>query len=146
VLDERIRRAEQAVSREQAEAQGAKMDAMLSIGSTVLGALFGRKTISAGGLGRAASSARSAGRAMRQSGDVGRAEESVHSYSEQRENLLAEFESERASLQSRSDPANETFELVQVKPKRKDITIRLLALAWVPSWHNAAGTIVPAWK
>ena len=46
-MEERIRRADQAVQREQDQARGAGMDAAISLGATVLGAIFGRKKVSA---------------------------------------------------------------------------------------------------
>src|SRR5690606_6665010 len=47
-LEERRRKAEQAVQREQQQASSAKVQAGVSIGATILGALFGRRKISAG--------------------------------------------------------------------------------------------------
>ena len=52
-LDERLRRARQAVERESEQATGAQLQTAISVGATLVGALFGRKTVSA--------SARSAG-------------------------------------------------------------------------------------
>ncbi len=46
-MEERIRRADQAVQREQDQATGAGMDTAISLGATVLGAIFGRKKASA---------------------------------------------------------------------------------------------------
>jgi len=144
VLEDRIRRAEQTISREQAEAGGAKIDTMLSIGSTVLGALFGRKTLSATNIGRAASSVRSAGRAVRQSQDIGRAQETLESYTEQLQGIQAEFDAEIEALKSRNDPATERFDVVQIKPKKKDISVKLIALAWAPVWRSASGELTSA--
>ncbi|MGH7572546.1 MAG: ATP-binding protein, partial [Gemmatimonadota bacterium] len=71
-LEERIRKAEQALAREEDQARQAKLQTAVSIGATVLGTLFGRR-----GLGRATTAARGVGRSMEQAGDVGRAEENV---------------------------------------------------------------------
>lgn len=144
-LAERIRRGEQAVAREESEASGAKMDTLLGIGSTVLGALLGRKTLSVGNMGRAASTARSASRAMKQTGDVGRAAETLERYRQQRDELESTLNSEIEELKARSDPATEVFDLVQIKPKKKDISIKLIALVWAPFVEDQSGQLRPAW-
>ena len=145
-LEERVRRAEQTVAREEAEASGARMDTLLGIGSTVLGALFGRKTVSVGNIGRASSTARSASRAMRQSGDVGRAEESLETFRQQIHELESSLNMEIEELKMRSDPATEAFDLIQVKPKKKDISVKLVALVWTPFLEGENGELTPAWE
>ncbi|MEP7273537.1 MAG: ATP-binding protein [Acidobacteriota bacterium] len=145
-IEDRIRRSQQTLEREQAEASGAKMDTLLGIGQTLLGGLFGRKTMSAGNFGRAASTARSASRAVRQSSDVGRAAETVESLTQQHGDLVAQFDEEVETLKARSDPALESFDLIQIKPKKKDISIRLIALIWVPHWRGTSGEVTPAWE
>jgi hypothetical protein len=144
-LEERVRRAEQTVAREEAEASGAKMDTLLGIGSTVLGALFGRKTLSVGNIGRATSTARSASRAVKQSGDVGRAAESLETFQQQIQELESSLNMEIEELKTRSDPATEAFDLIQVKPKKKDITVKLVALVWAPFVEGETGELTPAW-
>ncbi len=145
VIEDRIRRAEQAMEREQTQASGAKMEAILGIGSTVLGALFGRKALSVGNVGRATSTARSASRAMRQASDVGRAEETIETHTQRRAELVTEFETAVELLKARSDPATESFDHVQIRPKKKDINIRLVALIWVPHWRGSTGESTPGW-
>ena len=76
-LQDRLHRAGQAVEREKEQATGSKIDAAVSVGTAVLGALFGRKAISTASAGRAASAMRKAGNVQRQSGDVERATETV---------------------------------------------------------------------
>ena len=51
-IQDRIRRAEQAVQVQSEQATGAKMSAAVSIGATIFGALLGRKAVSASTLGR----------------------------------------------------------------------------------------------
>ena len=76
-LQDRIRRAEQAVQVQSEQATGAKMGAAVSIGATIFGALLGRKAVSAGTLGRATTAARGMGRIGKESQDVARATENV---------------------------------------------------------------------
>src|SRR6185503_12383361 len=75
--EEKLRKAEQGVSREQEQASAAKVQTGISMGATVLGALFGRRTFSASTLGRATTAARGVGRASKERGDVKRAQDNV---------------------------------------------------------------------
>src|SRR5690606_14892676 len=88
-LQDRIRRAEQGVEREKSQATQQTFQTALSIGQTVLGALFGRKVASRTNLGRATTSVRSAGRIAKERGDVERATETVETLARQLEDLEA---------------------------------------------------------
>jgi Helicase HerA, central domain len=144
-LQERIRRAEQAVEREKAQATQTHISTALSVGATVLGGLLGRKRVSTSVLTRATSAARGAGRSLQQQGDVGRAQETVEALEQQLKDLEAEFEAEKTALVARIDPLTETLETVAIKPKKADITVELVALAWAPYWQDAQGMATPAW-
>jgi hypothetical protein len=143
-LAERARRAEQAVAREASQARQSTLQTAISVGTTVLGAIFGRKTISAGTIGRATTAARGAGRVYKESQDVGRAEETVAAVRQQREELEAELRAETAELEARLDPATEELETVGIRPKKSDIDVRGVALAWEPYWQLPDGTSQPA--
>jgi hypothetical protein len=54
----------------------------------------------------------------------------VQAVEEQRQALEDELKTETATLESAGDPATETFERVEVKPKRTNIAIKLVALVW----------------
>lgn len=140
-LKERLRRAEQAESREREQAQAAKMNTAVSFGAAVLGAFLGRKTLSAGNVGRVASTARAGARAAQQSQDVDRAKETVAAVTQQLAELQRQFDEEVAALSERLDPAAEVLEPISLKPKRTNIAVRAVLLAWAP--HDSAGR--PAW-
>ena len=131
-LQERRRRAEQTVAREKQEATQAGIQTAISVGATVLGALFGRKTISATTIGKATTAARGAGRTVKQAGDVGRAEDTVGAIDQQIQDLDAELQSELAAAATSADPATEKLETLTLRPKKTDITVRKLALVWLP--------------
>ena len=76
-LQDRIRRAELAKEKQQAESRFSQVQAAISVGASILGAFLGRKTVSASNIGRATTAIRSAGRVMKESKDVGVAEENV---------------------------------------------------------------------
>ncbi|MFN7946556.1 MAG: ATP-binding protein [Blastocatellia bacterium] len=150
VLEEKIRRAEQTVERETEQAQSAKMDTLLSVGSAIaqfgMSALFGRKMTSVANVSKATSAARKYSRQRGQSSDIDRAAENVEVCTQQLQELEAELQAETEALKSRNDPATEVFDRVQIKPKKKDITVRLVALAWTPHWQSPGGELTNAWE
>jgi hypothetical protein len=126
-LEERKRKAEQAVAREKEQAQGQTLQTAISVGSALLGAFLGRKVVSATTLARAGGAIRAAGRSRKESADIGRAEENVASIEARIAELNADFEAEAAAL----EPATQ-LETVAVRPKQSQIEVRQVALAWVP--------------
>ena len=103
---------------------------MISVGATLMGALMGRKAITASTIGRATTAVRGVGRSMKESEDIGRAQETVQAIDEQRQALEDEMKLETATLEAAGDPATETFERVTVKPKRTNIAVKLVWLMW----------------
>ena len=69
---------------------------------------------------------------MRESQDVGRAEETLEALQSQLNQLQDTFKEESEELKARTDPATETLETIEIKPKKKDIVVKLVALVWVP--------------
>jgi len=129
-LQERLRRARQAVDRETEQASGAKLQTAISFGATLVGALLGRKAISAGSVGRATTAARSVGRTMKESEDIGRAQENVATLEAQIQQLEDELAADTAALHASTDVVSERLETVTLKPKRGNVTVKLVALVW----------------
>ena len=144
-LQERLRKAQAAVEKQQEQARQAKMQTALSFGATLLGAFTGRKTFSSGTISRATGAARRAGRAIEESGDVSRANDTVESVQQQLTDLQAQFESESNALAEKVDPLTEVLETVTVKPRKTDIQVQLVTLAWAPYWQDEQGNGTPAW-
>jgi hypothetical protein len=146
VLADRIRRAEQAVQREAEQAKQAKLQTAISFGATLLGAFMGRKVASAANVGKATTAVRGVSRSMKESSDVARAGENVAALRQQQADLEAQFQSETATLESKVDPLTEPLETVVIKPKKTNITVRLVALVWTPHWQSADGLARAAWE
>jgi hypothetical protein len=126
------RRADQAVERETQQATESKVAAGMSIGATVLGALFGRKSVSMATVGRATTAARGVGRAGRESADVTRAQATADAIRQQHADLESALQEELHQVQAEWDPAGIELEPVMVKPKRGGVSVQLVALVWVP--------------
>jgi len=147
MLQDRIRRAEQAKDRQQAESRSSQVQAAISVGASILGAFLGRKTISASNIGRATTAIRGAGRAIKESQDVGQAEENVAALRQQLADLESQFKSESEMLAESTDPLNEKLASIAIKPAKANIAVKLVALAWIPHWRkDNRGTLTPAWQ
>ncbi len=144
-LQERIRKAQEAVERERAQATQQQVQTAISFGATLLGAVLGRKTISASTLGRAATAARGVGRSIKERRDVGTAVENVAALQQQLADLDAQAAAESAVLQASVDPLSEVLETISVKPKKTNISVQLVALVWGPHWCDDRGSNTPAW-
>jgi hypothetical protein len=108
------------------------MSSALSVGGSLLGALFGGGRRSAA-LGKAATAARSVGRIGKERTDVAHAEADLTSLREQFSTLEAELANEVSALESTFDPAAIALEIVAVKPRKSDIQVTDLALVWQPA-------------
>jgi hypothetical protein len=130
-IAERQRRAEASMTRETEQSTQQKLQAAVSIGATLVGALLGRKAISAGTLGRATTAARGVGRTMKEAGDVQRASETVEAVRAQAKQLEDELREETQAITATFDRAP-MFERVTLLPKRGQVSVQLVALGWDP--------------
>jgi len=144
-LEEKVRRAQQAVEREAEQARQQKMQTAISAGATLLSAFMGRKALSYSSLSRGTTTVRSAGRIMKEAQDVQRAKETLATYQQQFQELENEFRAEMQQLQLKIDPLSEELETVTLRPAKKDISVKLVALVWVPGWQAPDGSLVPAY-
>ena len=128
-LETRIARAQATVQKQKDQARSANMQTAISVGTTILSALLGRKAFSTSTLTKAGTAARGASRAMREGADVAVAEESVEALQTARAQLEEDFAAESASLAaSLGEPA---LQSVALKPSRGGITIGLFGLGWI---------------
>jgi DNA helicase HerA-like ATPase len=126
-LDERIRKAQMTLEREQLQAKEQKYQTAVTVGTTLLGAFLGRRGVSG-----ARTSARDMGRSMKQREDVKDHEENLETLQKERSNLDAEFQSEIATMDKKNDPLTEAFEKLTIAAKKSSISIRLCTLVWSP--------------
>ncbi|MCU0616841.1 MAG: ATP-binding protein [Gemmatimonadaceae bacterium] len=129
---EKVRKAEAAIGVQEQKASQAKLDSALTIGSAVLGALFGRKKVSASTLGKAGTAARSMGRASARGDDVERARQSFEAAQQELADLEARITEELALESAAFDALAEQLDEVVVRPKSTGVQVQVVALAWVP--------------
>jgi hypothetical protein len=129
-LEDRARRAEQKVEREKAQAASETMSSALSVGGSLLGALFGGRRSSA--LGKVSTAARRAGRVSKERADVAHAEADAQALREQIDVLNDELATEIEALESELDPHAVRIETVPVRPRKADIAVTDLGVVWRP--------------
>ena len=128
-LEDRLQRAADRVEREKSQYSQRKLDTAISIGTSVLGAIFGGRSTATT---RAGSAARSAGRVFSERGDVARAGESLESLAAERDELLKRIEQEAGALTASLDPASVDLEKIRIAPRKSDIAVGRIVLAWEP--------------
>ncbi len=138
------RRAAERVAREQVQASQQTMQTAISVGATLLGALFGRKAVSVGSIGRATTAARGVGRTMKERQDLDGAEQSVEVVRRKIADLEAELQSEIAELSSAHELENFAIQSASLKPRKSDIAVSGVSLAWIPHWVGDGGSARPA--
>ncbi len=143
-LQERIRRAEQRVEKEKADMKQAGLQTAISLGATLLGAFMGRKTFSTGTIGRASTTMRGGMRTAKERGDIAAASENLDSLRQQLADLESEFNAEMQLLSGSADPLQQTIETVALRPKKTDVTVRLVTLVWAPYWKTPENTVQQA--
>jgi hypothetical protein len=140
-LDDRLRTAQNRVEREKSQYSQRKLDTVISLGSSVLGAIFGGKSVATT---RAGSAARSAGRVFGERGDVARAGENLEALEAERDALMRQIEQDANELTASLDPSSMDLERISIAPRKSDIGIGRMAIAWEPWRASSDGLPRPA--
>ena len=139
---EKIRKAEEVVEREGRQAGDQKLQTAVSVGAALAGVLLGRKGASLSTLGRATTAARGMGRTMKEQQDVQRAQTRLADAHQALRTLEAELQREIEAMPAAADVA---IEALEIKPKRTNVDVRLVSLAWQvrlkpdPTWSPPSG-------
>jgi hypothetical protein len=143
--EERVMKAQQTKDKEAEQSRGRKMQTAISLGSTVFGALFGRKSLGTSTIGRATTTMRDVSRSIDEAGDVKRADQALDAAKQKVAELDAQLQAEIEAVKSKMDPNNETLEKVLIRPRKGDIAVDALGLVWMPQWKDASGSATSAW-
>jgi hypothetical protein len=138
-IQEQMRRARGRLEREQAQASQTTWDATIALGNSVLGALLGRKTFSKTNVTRVTNAAKKTTRAAQQRGDVGQAASELESLRQERDELQARFQEEVEAMATSMRPEALVLEPTPLRPKKGDITIERVVLAWMPYQISGEG-------
>ena len=127
---ERVRRAEARVAGEKQDVSQSTMQATVSFGATILGAVLGRRGGGLGTLGRATTAARGVGRNMKERQQVERAEETLAADRAALASLEGQAEADLAALSAASDISPAALEKMAMRPRRGGTTVDLVAIVW----------------
>ena len=142
-LQERVEKAEDKVDKEEEQFSEARRSSWASMGSSILGALFGRKVASATNARRGGSVAKSFSRASKEKGDIKRAERELEAKEEELRALEAEFQAEVDQLEERIDPLDVELTAKKIRPRKSDIAVEEPALVWRPFCVDKNGVAEP---
>jgi hypothetical protein len=145
-VNDRLRRAEQAIAREEEQAKSKTLATAISFGTAILGAFLGRKTVSATSTSRMGTAMKSAGGIRKERMDVARARETAEVIREQLNQLELQLQEDIQILEGTYDPASEELKEIKVKPKTTDMSLRLFGLAWLPYRKEVNGGLAPDYR
>jgi hypothetical protein len=128
-LQVRLARANAAVQTQKEQASQARMQTFISVGSTLLGAVLGRKGLSSATISKATTAARGVSRSIQENSEAAAAQEGAEAIRRQIADIETDIEAESAALAA-SQP---DIEIVEVKPLKSAVCVRLIALGWIPS-------------
>lgn len=138
-LQDKFKKAQLKVQAQQAQAQQAQLQTAMNVGASVLGALFG------GGRKNTAikSASTGIGRSLREGGDVQAAQAELETVAAQLQALESQVQAEVDAL---TLSASGALEQLDIKAKSTDVSVPLIALAWLPFTKDTGGNLKPAWE
>lgn len=142
---ERIRKAEARVEQQKTKLSQRTLQTLVSIGSTLAGALLGRK-MSMTTLSKAGTAINRAGSTASAKGDINRAEETLESLQESLVNLEQDFEAALEEMKRSYEPENLELKETLIRPRKSDITVSRIALAWTPWQVDVDGIAEPLFE
>jgi hypothetical protein len=134
-LENRLLRSRQAIEREAGQSTTKMVSTAVSFGTAILGAVLGRKRLSAATASRVGSAIRNASGARKQASDVEQARHTEAKVLADIEQLNSELEQEVAALDTSWDAQAEELTEILVKPKAGDVHVSLFGLLWMP-WRG----------
>ena len=144
-LKDQIERAKQRVAKEKDEYQQKTLDTVIAVGSSIFGALLGRKLMSRTNVSKASTSARSVGRAARARSDIGRAEEKLETLAQEMKQMQQRTEQEIEKIDAAYQPDQLELETLNVRPRKSDVEVQPITVVWTPWLVDSAGIAQPAY-
>lgn len=130
-LRDKVRKAQDKVAQKSESAGMQKAQTWISVGTTLLGAVFGRG-VTKGTINSAGSSLKKVGRISKDSKDVESAEADVNACQQQLDDVQLQMQQEITALTFLGDASTVELEKIQVRPRKGDIAVDKVGLAWVP--------------
>ncbi len=131
-LENKLERAELKVQKEEEQASGKAMNAIIGAGTAIFSAFFSRKKVSVTNARRLGSAISKAKGALNERNDIGFAKQQVESIQTDIDNLSAQFEKEQQAISQRFEIGNAELEQVQLYPKATGVQVIAFGIAWQP--------------
>ena len=129
-LEKKLRKEERELAEDEADYQGRRNQEWIGIGESVLGYVLGRRS------SRAFSSAATKRRmTIRAKQDIEESKEVIEELKEDIEELEEELKETTEELTLRWANTLDEISTDIVKPRRADVDVAFVSLAWLPSWH-----------
>jgi len=143
-LRSRLRRAEERVEKERDEYQEKKLNSVLSVGTSILGAILGRKTVSATNARRASSGVRSISRAGKERGDISRAQDNLADLKVDWEDMEEKFNRDVEDVEDKLNVDDLELEPLIIRPRKGDLDVQKFMIVWLPYRVDSSGIAEPA--
>ena len=133
-LQDKLAREQQDLAENEAQLKGRIGEEVLSGLATVAGALgvLGRRRNPLGGLASAASRRRITSQAQ---ANIAESKADIARLQAQMEQLKGEMEEDTNQVTQQWTAATENIQQVKIAPRKSDIDVQLVALAWAPTWE-----------
>jgi len=133
-LRSQIRRAEDKIDVEKEQYQQQKMASRISIGSTIMGALFGRRTTRSAG-----TAMRSFSRSSKEKNDIERAEGNLEELQYKYEDLEKELNDEVAEVEEKLSVDELEYDEMTLPPRKSDLSVQEFGIVWLPLKISSTG-------
>jgi hypothetical protein len=128
-LEDKLRKKERELTADEADHEARKREELIGAGETVLGLFMGRR--STRGISRAASKRRMTARAKL---EIEETRDELADIQEEIAEMESELKEAAEEIAQRWDDAVNELTTDEVKPRRTDVDVQLVALAWLPHW------------
>ena len=133
-LRSRIRRAEDKIEVEREQYQEQKMASRMSIGATLLGAIFGRKSTRS-----ATTTMRSFSKSSKEKNDIERAKDNLEELELNFEDLEKEFNDAVAEIEDKLSVDELEYEDLTIPPRKSDLSVEQFGVVWLPLKVSKSG-------
>ena len=128
--ENKVREAEQAVARESQQKTGKVFETALSFGASLLGAFLGGKSLEKAAVSSVGKTVRGIDSARREGTKEDQAKADLADYQGQLKDLQDQLNAEIQQVQAAADPQTGELADIVIRPKKTNISVRLVGLAW----------------
>lgn len=127
---EKVRNAQRRLEDQQSQVSRQKFDTYISVGTTILGALFGRKSVTKTTVSQAGTSLRRAERIGKEQTEAANAEQTLAICQQQLQSLQSEVESAVTRLTTELEATANQLETTTIPPRKSDISVEAVGILW----------------